>query len=323
MQQPASAGTSHQNGYMIMKRLIAAALVVMASIAAHAQTASRYEQRYDLLVSQFGLDGVGVQTVLDNWEKADSTNAKMLQGKFMYYFTKAQTGVVEPRPQKKYLGMDPVVTFKDSLGNDVHYFQINVFDDDLYAQAMKAADKAVSMYPDKLEFRFMKANAYIAYEKESPDMALDFLMGLADENLRRKASWEYEGAKIDQEFFQTAMQEYCFSFYTIGSPVALEAFRALSEKLSVMFPDNMDFLTNLGSYHLIAKKDFKTAHKYYAKVLKADPDNAAAIKNGLIASRTEKNVKQEKKYLQQMIKYGSESDRLQAEGRLKVLGSKK
>ena len=140
---------------MYMKRLIVIAFISLVTLNLHAQTASRYEQRYDLLVSQFGPAGVGVETVLDNWAKVDSTNAKMLQGKFAYLFTKAQTAQVEPRPGKKYLGMDPVLTLKDSLGNDVNYFQINVFDDELYAEALKVADKAISFWPDRLDFRFM------------------------------------------------------------------------------------------------------------------------------------------------------------------------
>lgn len=288
-------------------------------IAAQAQTASRYEQRYDLLVSQFGPAGIGVETVLNNWEKADSTNAKMLQGKFAYLFTKAQTGVVEPHPGKKYLGMNPVITLKDSLGNDVHYYEVNVFDDELYAEALKAADKAVAVWPDRLDFRFMKANAYIAYEKESPDMALACLLDLAQENLKRKSTWEYEGKKVDQEFFQEAMQEYCFSFYTLGTPAAYEAFRQLSETMSGYFPDNTDFVNNLGSYYLIAKSDYKTAYKYYNKVLKSHPDNETAIRNGVLAARKQKNVKQEKKYLEMMLKYGPERDRIQAEGRLNAL----
>ena len=292
----------------------------MTSAVLSAQTpSSRYEQRYDLLVSQFGPAGVGVETVLNNWEKVDSTNARMLQGRFAYFFTKAQTGVVESRPGKKYLGMDPVITLKDSLGNDVNYFEINVFDDELYAEALKVADRAVSIWPDMLDFRFMKTNAYIAYEKESPDMALASLMQLADENLKRKSSWEYNGEKVGQQFFQEAMQEYCFSFYTLGTQPGYEAFRQLSEKLSVMFPDNTEFVNNIGSYYLIAKEDYKTAYKYYNKVLKAHPDDMTAIRNGLVAARKQKNLKQEKKYLEMMVRYGSERDRLQAEGRLKSM----
>lgn len=304
---------------IVMKRLIFIAFLLFASYAVKAQTSSRYEQRYDLLVSQFGPAGVGIETVLDNWAKVDSTNAKLLQGRFEYLFTKAQTGQVEPRPGKKYLGMDPVLTLKDSLDNDVNYFQINVFDDELYADAIKAADRAIAVWPDRLDFRFMKTNAYIAYEKESPDMALASLMALADENSHRKSSWEYAGEKVDQAFFQDAMQEYCFSFYTLGTSAGYEAFRTLSEKLSAIFPDNADFVNNIGSYYLIAKNDYKSAYKYYNKVLKGDPDNATAIRNGVLAARKQKNVKQEKKYLEMMVKYGQDGDRLQAEARLAAL----
>lgn len=302
-----------------MKKLLAIAIMLSVSFALSGQTSERYEQRYDLLVSQFGPAGVGIETVLDNWEKVDSTNAKMLLGRFTYLITKAQSGQVEARPGKKYLGMDPVLTLKDSLGNDVHYFNINVFDEELFAQAMKTADKAVSIWPDRLDFRFMKTNAYIAYEKESPDMALAYLSALADENVRRKSSWEYEGVKVDQDFFQDAMQEYCYSFYSLGTPAGYEAFRTLSEKLVTIFPDNPQFMNNLGSYYLIAKEDYKTAYKYYNKVLKAHPDDYSAIKNGIIAARRQKNAKTERKYLEMMLKYGPENEKLQAEGRLKAL----
>ena len=237
-----------------MRKLFLSVVVLLAAFAAVAQNTTRYEQRYDLLVSQFGPAGVGVETVLDNWAKVDSTNAKMLTGRFTYYFTKSQTESIESRPGKKYLGMDPVLTLKDSLGNDVYYYQISVFDDDMYSKAIMAADKAASLWPDRLDFRFMKANAYIAYEKESPDMALAYLLSLADENVRRKSSWEYEGEKVDQAFFQDAMQEYCYSFYAIGTPAAYDALRTLSEKLTLQFPDNPGFVNNIGSYYLIAKE---------------------------------------------------------------------
>ena len=299
-----------------MKRILFCVLVLGLALSAGAQTSARFEQRYDLLVSQFGPAGVGVETVLDNWAKVDSTNAKMLQGRFTYLFTKAQSSELEIRPGKKYLGMEPVLTLKDSLGNDVNYFQINVFDDEIYAEAVKAADKAISYWPDKLDFRFMKANAYIAYEKESPDMALSCIMALVDENQARKSSWEYEGDKVDQDFFQNAVQEYCYSFYALGTPEGYEAFRTLSEKMSVLFPDNPGFLNNLGTYYLIAKEDYKSAYKYYNKVLKAHPDDYTAIKNGVLAARKEKNVKTEKKYLEMLLKYGSEAEKLQARNRL-------
>lgn len=304
---------------MMKKIIMFAAALLLFHTAVLAQTESeRYEQRYDMLASRLGPAGVGVETVLDNWAKVDSTNAKMLLGRFSYYFTKAQTAEVVSKPQKKYLGMDPLLTLKDSLGNDVYYFQQNVFDDELYGQAIKAADKAISFWPDRLDFRFMKANAYIAYEKESPDMALAFLTALVDENVRRKGAWEYEGAAADPDFFEDAMQEYCFSFYTIGSDASREVFLALSQKLSGLYPGNAGFMNNIGSYYLV-KHEYKTALKYYDKVLKKHPSDYTAIQNGLIAARRLKSEKLEKKYLTMMVKHGPEKDRMTAQLRLDAL----
>ena len=285
-----------------MKKILFAAVALFACAHASAQTESeRYEQRYDLLVSRLGTAGLGVETILDNWEKVDSANAKMLLGRFSYYFTKAQTTEVVSKPGKKYLGMDPLLTLKDSLGNDVYYYQHNVFDDELYGQAIKAADKAIALHPDRLDFRFMKANAYIAYEKESPDMALAYLFSLIDEDGRRREAWSYGDDEAEPDFFEEAMQEYCYSLYSIGSETSREAFRRLSEKLSGIYPANPEFINNIGSYYLL-NHEYKTALKYYDKVLKKHPGDRTAMQNALLAAKQMKNSKLEKKYQAMMAR---------------------
>ncbi len=305
-----------------MKKLILLVSALIFTSAAFAQTESeKYEQRYNLLASKFGPAGVGIETILNNWEKVDSTNSTLMLAKFSYLFTKAQTSEVVAKPSKKYLGMEPLLTLKDSLGNDVYYYQDNVFDDDLYGQAIKAVDKAISVYPDRLDYRFVKANAYIAYEKESPDMALAYIQNLVRENSSRKSPWQYDGEKADKDFFEDAMQEYCFSFYSIGSQVSYEAFKTLSEQLSSIYPDNPGFMNNVGSYYLV-NKEYKTALKYYGKVLKKHSDDYIAIKNGLIAARRLGNVKLEKKYLGLMLKHGSEQEKMMAKARLDAFNKK-
>lgn len=301
-----------------MKRAMLAAIAAMISVMSFAQS-DKYEQRYNLLVSKLGPAGVGVETVLNTWEQADSSDSKMLLGKFNYYFTKSQSSQVVTKPTKKYLGMEPVLTLKDSTGTDVFYYQEIMYDDELYGMAIKAADKAIGFHPEKLDFRFMKANAYIAYEKESPDMAIAYLLALADESISRKV-WLYNEEPADAKFFSEAMLEYCFSFYSIGTPAAMNAFLALSERMNRIDPKNPAFINNIGSYHLVARNDYKTALKYYNKVLKDYPDDYTAIKNCVLLARRQNNVKLEKKYLQKLAVHGSDAEKLSAKARLEQLG---
>ena len=266
-----------------------------------------------------GYDGVGVETLLDNWAKSDSTDAKMLLGRFNYYFTKSQSGQIVAKPTKKYLGMDPLFTLKDSTGTDMFYYQELQYDDELYGKAIKAADKAIGIYPEKLDFRFLKANAYIAYEKHSPDMAIAYLLSIVEESRTRKV-WLYGEEQADQKFFSEAMLEYCYSFYSIGTPAAMDAFLALSEKMTEIDPKNPSFINNIGTYYLVGKQDYKTALKYYNKVLKAYPEDYTAIKNCVILARKQNNVKLEKKYLNLLVEHGNEADRLSAKARIQQLG---
>ena len=286
-----------------------AAIAAMISVMSFAQS-----DKYEL-----GPAGVGVETVLNTWEQADSSDSKMLLGKFNYYFTKSQSSQVVTKPTKKYLGMEPVLTLKDSTGTDIFYYQEIMYDDELYGMAIKAADKAIGFHPEKLDFRFMKANAYIAYEKESPDMAIAYLLALADESVSRKV-WLYNEEPADAKFFSEAMLEYCFSFYSIGTPAAMNAFLALSERMNRIDPKNPAFINNIGSYHLVARNDYKTALKYYNKVLKDYPDDYTAIKNCVLLARRQNNVKLEKKYLQKLAVHGSDAEKLSAKARLEQLG---
>lgn len=278
-----------------MKRIITVAVCLLTYVALSAQT-EKFEQRYNLLVSKFGYDAVGVETVLDAWAKADSTDEKLLAARFNYYLVKSQSTNVVKKSTKKYLGMDPLLTLKDSTGVDVYYYQEVAYDDEIFGKALKAVERAVSLYPDKLDYRFMKANAYISYEKESPDMALQYLLDMVQLNSTRKKPWIYGGEKAADTFFEEAMQEYCYSFFQIASPQSREAFLALSKKMNEQYPENLSFINNMGSYYMVAKEDYKTALKYYKKVLKKNPSDLIALQNGAIAAKKMGNRKLELQY---------------------------
>lgn len=136
-------------------------------------------------------------------------------------------------------------------------------------------------------------------------MALASLVALVDEETQRKMVWRYEGEEAPEDFFQEAMQEYCYSFYAIGSPEAMKAFLKLSQKMNALYPESPVFMNNIGSYYMVAEKDYKTALKYYAKVQKKFPDDYTAIKNGSLAAKMSGNQKLEKKFLQALARLKS------------------
>ena len=301
----------------MIKRMMLAA--VLLSVSVMCLKAQDYERRYNLLVSQVGPAGVGVETLLDNWARADQDNDKMLTARFHYYLAKSQSSEVVARSERKYLGIDPVLALKDSTGTDVYYFEVLKYDDELFREAMAAVDRAVEVYPERLEMRFMKINAYISYERESPDMALANLIALASDFNQGRTRWVYEGEEADDGFFAAAMQEYCYSFYSLATPSSYEAFRKLSEVMNGYYPEDMAFVSNIGSYHMLVKQDYKTAIKYYGKVLKKNPTDYTAIRNSVLAARKMGNAKLEKKYLKLLLEHGTDADKMQAQARLAIL----
>ncbi|MBR5385695.1 MAG: hypothetical protein IK143_07555 [Bacteroidales bacterium] len=308
-----------------MKKIVICAVAAAMAFSLGAQDApEQFKQKYDLLVSRLGVDGVGVETHISKWESAYPEDLEMLQAKFLYYLAKSQSSQIVCLPDAKFLGQEPMLALKDSTGAPMNYFQEPMYEDSLFMKADLAIDKAARLAPEQLDFKFARANALMGYEKGSPDMTLAYLSGLADEFYGQKPAWEYVGEAVTPEMFSGFMQEYCFSFFKLGTPHSYGAFKALSEKMLQYEAGSAVFTDNIGTYYLIAKGDTKTALKYYNKVLKAHPGDLTAIRNCIIIARRDKNVKLEKKYLPMMIQYGdSETDRLAAEARLSALSSKK
>ena len=148
-------------------------------------------------------------------------------------------------------------------------------------------------------------------------MALAYLIDLTEQFGHRE--WSFDGKKVDNDFLADAMQEYCYSFYSLGTPSSMEAFLILSEKLSAIFPQSPDFQNNIGAYWLVGKQDAKKALKQYSKVLKKFPSDYTAIKNCIIISRRDSNTKQEIKFLKMMLQHGPEAERLAAQRRMDAL----
>ena len=305
-------------------RYIIAAALLLAGPVLMAQDASAIKSSYERQVRMVGPAGVGVETILDRWEAAEPDSPEMLQARYNFWLAKARSTQVLSLDKPKYLGGAPFLSLKDSTGRDVFYYEVDVYDDETFGQAMKAIDRAISLAPDDLGYRIDKINGLILYEKDSPDMALQEILKTIDLNKTRKQPWTLRGETVDDELFRQAIQEYCFTFYHYGTPSSYEAFRVISERMSREYPKNTEYLNNLGSYWLVCQNNPRKAVKYYEKVLKINPDDYSAARNCVLTARREKNVKLEKKYLPTLIRVTTdEIERRGYEARLEALEGKK
>ena len=309
-----------------MKRLLLLFTAVLLPLYASAQetTSDEFLRRYTNLVNRVGPSGIGVETLLEKWEAAYPDNLQMLLARFNFCFSKCQQTKVIQLDRDRYLGREPLIPMTDSTGVKKNFFEDTEYDDEMYGEALLAIDRAISLNPERLDVVFLKINGMIAYEKESPDMALQELKRLVTKHFTQHPAWQYEGVeKVDDDTFKAFMQDYCFTFFRLGSPSAAEAFRSLSEHLLTYCKDDPLFLDNLGSYWLVHKKDYKKALKYYNDVLKKHPDDVTAIRNCILLARSKKDTKLEMKYLPMMAKYGeTETDRASAQARLQALQKK-
>ena len=293
--------------------------MLLAALSTAAQTPKEeYQRKYTQLVQRVGLSGVGVETLLQRWEADYPDDTDMLEAKFGCFFQKSGSPRVIQLSQDRYLGRDPLIPYKDSTGVARNYFEDTEYDDDLFSTATQALDKAISLSPKRLDYRLAKVSALTAYEKESPDMAMQSLKALIDYHYSSHPDW------VDGDTFNALVQEHCYTFFKLGSPQCQEAFRDLSETMLKYNPNEPLFMDNLGSYYLVCQGDSKKALKYYNKVLKKHPDDLTAIQNCIILARKEKDLKLEKKYLPMLVKYApDEKDRTAAQIRLDSISGKK
>ncbi len=309
-----------------MKRILTFLAAFLLPVLLLAQTSQEdYIRRYNNLVNRVGPAGIGVETLLDKWAEEYPEDTQQLLARFSFWFNKCQTSNVIQLPQDRYLGREPLLPLTDSLGRKNNYFEDIVYEDESFGLALEALDKAVALEPRRLDLRLLRIDALTAYEKGSPDMALASLKALTDEHFKQHPAWTHESLeKVDDEVFKALMQDYCFTFFRLGTDSSAEAFKNLSEHLLTYSKDDPLFLDNLGSYWFVCKKDYKKARKYYDQVLKKHPDDVTAIRNSILLARSDKNVKLEKKYLAMMAQYGStEMDRASAKAQLEALNQKR
>lgn len=271
-----------------------AALTISAALGAQTTT-EEFSARHQRQVARVGYAGLGVEGIIDKWEAAFPEDGKMLRARFSYYLAKGMRTEAVRKDGRKFLGADPMFSIPDSTGVPVNFFEEQFFDDELFAQALTTIDKAIALYPDEMIYRINRISALLAYEKETPDLALNDLNGLIARQKAEKPEWTFNGEAAAKDDFSLIISEYCVKLFTVGTPSAYEAFYSVSCQMNALYPKDPTYLDNIGSYWLVAKQKDKKAAGFYKKALKLDPEDEAAQKNLKLIERRKAAAKNAKK----------------------------
>lgn len=266
-------------------------LIVMglcAALSLSAQTTENFVRKYNSLVSRVGYTGVGVEYLLDSWERADSTDINYMLARFNYYMEKSQRDTVIVSRASRYIGMQPVMSLKDSSGRQVNYFNEVLYDERYYNRAMHMLDRAIVKNNARLDLYCTKAETMIAHDKYSAEASSAFILKMIERHYKARTKWEHPGmsAAPDNKTFEDIILSYCFDYYRIGGNSCMEAFNNVSTAMLKNKASDSAFTDNVGTYLFLVKKDYKKAAKMYSAALKKNPEDEVAKKNlELVKSR--------------------------------------
>lgn len=253
--------------------------MAMAASSALAQTTEDYLSRYNALVNRVGVSGLGVDLLLTRWEKADPVDINHMIARGSYHLYRARKDSVVAYHKAAFMGMEPILTTKDSLGRNTYFYSVPNYQPEEFALAMEALDNALVHDNTRLDLMLSKADALKDFEYTTPDQCVDYIISIIDKHFGAKMVWTLPGGgHVTEEDFLEEMQNYCNIFFRTDSQASLEAFRKVSEAVLKYRPKSAPFIDNIGAYWA-SRKDDKKAMKYYKNALKADPDDAIAKQN--------------------------------------------
>ena len=276
-----------------MKKIISAIFAAITiSSALYAQTTSQeYLEKYSRLIQRLGYAGVGIETYIDKWEEAFPQDGRMLEARCNYYLAKSMTTEVVPKDCSKFLGNKPVLSLPDSTGRKINYFEEHFFDDGLFGTAVKYIDRAIQLYPHDILYLADKINLLLAYEKESPDLAVAEIANLVETERSSHPQWTFDGTPVAEGDFAQLISGYCVSLYNVGSPLSYDAFYSISRQMCKLEPKEPNWLDNIGSYWLVARGNDRKAMSFYKKALKLDPEDEVAKRNICLIERRRARAK--------------------------------
>ncbi len=295
-----------------MKRLILF-IALAVSVAGSITAQNNWYERYRECINDSSLEYS--RQVIEQWEQAEPESADVYAAWFNYYYKMSRDEVMQMTPIPPEDGRQ-ALEFEDSTGAQIYMYEVQVFDDSLLAIAHEKIDKAINLYPDRLDLPFGKIA--MLFMMEDYEKVMPTLHKVIERSHLNSNQWTWTlGSPVEdgEEMFKSSMQDYFSRLF--DAELDNEAMQMV-EWLLQYYPDEVMFRSDKASLLSITGNNdqalplFLSIHKDY-------PDDKIVISNIAYIYKTMADKENALKYYRLLSECGDEEMEELARGAISEL----
>lgn len=289
--------------------------------------AQDYHQRFSQALNEG--DSTAQRTILNEWTTFQPTGAEYFIDWFNFYVNRSMT-------QSLLITSDPeelegeVFAILDSMGNPIDYIGecVPTIDSTLADSALLWIDKGLAKHPYRLDMWMGKIH-FLGMALRWDDFEHTLISLIGRYATTKTKLWAYPDIeRFDKEMFsesvleyqQTIVEEINFSAMERNDTLMLQHMAGIAQQMLKHYPKDI-YQLNIMAVYYNALGQPQECLKYLLKAEKQDRRDCTVLSNIANAYHMLGNYKQERKYLEKVLKYGDEGDQEYARHFLKELDS--
>jgi tetratricopeptide (TPR) repeat protein len=240
--------------------------------------------------------------ILKRWEKNDSKNPELFTSYFNYYFLQSKKEVIAMQTDKP---AGDSFAIKDSTGNSIGYLGNDTYyDTKIFELGIDKINQGISLYPNRLDMRFGKIYAY-GQIKDWQKFTNEIIKSVKHSN-ENDNQWTWtlnEKKENGKDFFLSAIQDYQLNLYNTGNDDLLKNMRNIAEEILKYYPQHVESLSNLSITYLLTG-EYNKGIEPLLKAEKINPEDVIVLSNIAHGYKLKGDFKTAIKYYEKVIKYG-------------------
>lgn len=232
------------------------------------------------------------------WQGEDPTNPDLAASWFNYYFLKADREVLQ-------LSLDlpdnqDALVITDSSGPVGSFTNGHVYNQELLNQGYAWIDRALAIYPTRLDLWFGKI--YVIGLTEDWETFTNTILLAIRQGAKTNHQWTWslnEPVEDGESFFLASLQDYQVDLFNTQDTSLLANMNSIATEVLKHHPNHVESMTNIGLGYLIAN-DLTTAEAWLLKASAIAPNDEVVQANLAYTYRLQGKLDLAKKYYEKL-----------------------